>query len=283
MITLNLSGGLGNQMFQYAAGMSLADKLGTSLTLDLSEFSHYDLRDYMLGVYNLADNVKTKSGTSSKILQRLKKEIPNPKAYTEPHYHYDPSFFDLRDGASITGYFQSEKYFNEIADKVRKHFTVKRALSQNSSGIKQHINSASNPVSLHVRRGDYVSDSKTQQVHGSASEQYYKQAVALITERVGQDVQFFIFSDDSDYAQMAFDFCPQKFIIRGNDARPHEDMYLMSQCKHHILANSSFSWWGAWLNPNKDKTVIAPKLWFSAETLKEKSLADLFPPEWVTL
>ncbi|MFK7840344.1 MAG: alpha-1,2-fucosyltransferase [Bdellovibrionales bacterium] len=283
MITLNLSGGLGNQMFQYASGLALAKHNSTALKLDLSEFLHYPLRSYMLNCYKLSDEVKFNAGIKFKWLQKIKNRLPDPNKYTEPHYHYDPNFFEAKDGFSVTGYFQSENYFKAIENDIRDHFTIKENLSSSSANIEKQIKAAKHAVSLHVRRGDYVSDTKTQKVHGSASEDYYKSAVGHLIEKLGEDIHFFIFSDDTQYAQSNFDFCQQKTIVSGNDDAPHEDMYLMSQCHHNILANSSFSWWGAWLNEHKDKNVIAPAQWFSAETLKEKSIADLFPKDWIII
>lgn len=283
MITLFLSGGLGNQMFQYAAGLSLAKKNNTGLCLDLSEFAHYELRNYMLDQYDLPDNVSIKTTTGSKLALRLAKYKPGGNTYFEPHYHVDPHFFDLGENATIHGYFQSEEYFKAIEGDIRKHLTLSALLSEKSIQIAQKIKDTPIAISLHVRRGDYATNAKTQQVHGSASDAYYHQAIATAQALYGETVTFFIFSDDPDYVEKAFEFCKNKHIVRGNDAAPQEDIHLMSLCHHHILANSSFSWWGAWLNASNDKTIIAPRQWFARETLLKKNITDLFPRGWITI
>ena len=280
MITLYLSGGLGNQMFQYAAGLTLARQHGVDLKIDLSEFAQYGLRHYMLDKFALSGDVRVVPGASSKLLFRLQRVLPDPKRYVEPHYHFDQAFFDLGENARIRGYFQSEKYFARIAGDIRKNFQLSEPLSHNAGVFHDAIKKAPVAVSLHVRRGDYVSDARTQKIHGCASPAYYRQAVEMMQGRWGADTIFFIFSDDPDYAGRAFDFCTNKHIVQGNDDRPHEDMFLMSRCDHHILANSSFSWWGAWLKEDSNKTVIAPRLWFSEEKLRTTSTRDLFPAGW---
>ena len=124
---------------------------------------------------------------------------------------------------------------------------------------------------------------KTQNVHGNLSEDHYKKAITILEKKYGKNLGFFVFSDDSNYVEQAYSFIDNKVIVTGNDLMPHEDMYLMSQCNHHIIANSSFSWWGAWLNPSKDKTVIAPQNWFSPQMMKKKSTKDLIPKDWMQI
>lgn len=283
MITLNLSGGLGNQMFQYAAARALTEKHKTGLTLELNEFEYYPLRSYMLDRFKLDKNIQTVTTHQGKLKRVLNRIIPDTKTYTEPHYHYDPAFFDQGTDVNLKGYFQSPRYFEDIQGIIRDEFTLSEPLSETGQEYQTQIEGTDISVSLHVRRGDYVSDAKTQAVHGSASVEYYETAVNHIRSSYGDDIHIFIFSDDPAYVEKTFAFCPDKTIVKGNTDIPHEDMMLMAACDHHIIANSSFSWWGAWLNPKADKTVIAPKQWFSAETLKTKSTQDLFPKDWITL
>lgn len=279
MITVYLAGGLGNQMFQYAAAYALARRRHTRLQLNLSEFGRYELRSYMLDRYHLPADILVNYNGS--VWDKMAARLPVPGHYQEPHYHIDPAFFTLKDGARLHGYFQSEHYFKEFADDLRDQFTPKNPVQDTRT--QEAINQANVPVSVHMRRGDYASDAKTQQIHGCASQAYYARAMSLMQNLHGDAVTFFIFSDDPDYAQSAFSHFPGKHIVRGNPDDPHDDMQLMARCHHHVIANSSFSWWGAWLNPRTDKTVIAPRQWFAPETMRYKNTADLFPERWITL
>jgi hypothetical protein len=284
MITICLSGGLGNQMFQYAAALSLATHHHAyPLQIDLTEFQHYDLRTYALGCYNLKNTDLLELENKTRIQRILKRFLPPQNIYREPHFHYDENFFNNNNEITLNGYFQSEKYFKEIESEIRSQFTLKQPLSKKSAQEKEKITNTPVSVSLHVRRGDYVNDKKTQNTHGNLSDDYYKKAIQKIISQHGTTAEFFIFSDEPDYIEKNFDFCPNKHIVKGNNEAPHEDMHLMSCCNHHIIANSSFSWWGAWLNPDKQKTVIAPKQWFSPETLTQKSIKDLIPETWIQI
>ncbi len=283
MITIKLTGGLGNQMFQYAAALALTKELDTSLNLNITEFEHYKLRDYMLECYTLDKSVTISKSQRPKFLNKLLNKLPHPNLFVESHFHYDTAFPNLKDGTTLQGYFQSEKYFSNIEKSIRQNFSLKNPLTKNSAKTKKLIIDTPVPVSLHLRRGDYVSDAKTQSTHGCTSQNFYIRSIDIITKIYGAKAKFFIFSDDPEYAKSAFSFCKNKYIVEGNNDKPYEDMYLMSCCEHNILANSSFSWWGAWLNENKQKIVIAPRQWFSRKTILEKSTADLFPDGWITL
>jgi hypothetical protein len=137
------------------------------------------------------------------------------------------------------------------------------------------------PISVHVRRGDYLNPS-TAKFHGILGEPYYRQALARIEAAIGGGAALFVFSDDPAAAEQVLNFVPKSRLVhvRGEPERPWEDMALMARCRHHIIANSSFSWWGAWLNPFPDKVVIAPRAWFAPTELKRHNTADLYPPGW---
>lgn len=282
MVTVQLTGGLGNQMFQYAAGAALARRHGVPLCLDLSELAHDRLRDYMLDRYRLSDTVEIGDQTTPFIMLRLARLVSFGGLYVEPHYHFDPGFLNCGRDSRLYGYFQSERYFDGMAETLRDHFALKEPLSSSAASLSQKIEQAPVSVSLHVRRGDYVSDETTRKVHGSVGDDYYRRAVALMSRLHGDKAVFFIFSDDPDYADKAFSFFPDRHVVRGSDS-PHEDMHLMARCNHHIIANSSFSWWGAWLNPDPEKIVIAPRLWFARDTQLKKNTVDLYPQGWITL
>ncbi len=284
MITMRLSGGLGNQMFQFAAGLAVAKSRNTELSLDLSEFSYYDLRNYMLDCYTLSPRVSILDKVQTPLQRVFERFIPNAKIYKEQEYYFESRFTDLKDGRILEGYFQSPKYFENSQKSIRESFTLKSPLSKNSQDILTQIQNSNVAISLHIRRGDYVNDPQTQNIHGEASEVYYQNAMDLMRQIYGEDnITFFIFSDDHDYVVNNFKSNSVMYAVEGNGDHPHEDMALMSKCDHHILANSSFSWWGAWLNASNDKTVIAPKLWFARQTLIKKSIIDLCPEGWISL
>lgn len=283
-IQTRIIGGLGNQIFQFAAGYALARHKKTDLVLDVSAFQSYDLRDFLLNHFTLPDNVTIQNPKQkSKLEKVIQKLLPPNGVYKEPYYHFNNDFFDLNDDVVIEGYFQSEKYFQDYSDDIRSIFQLKNPISENSLQFKSEIEKANISVSLHVRRGDYITNPEAQKTHGSLGEIYYKNAIALIERLYGLNVTYFIFSDDMDYINNYYAYLNNKVIVSGNDKRPWEDMYLMSLCNHHILANSSFSWWGAWLNEKKDKTVIAPKMWFTSAQLAQSNHCDLYPEGWIIL
>lgn len=291
VIRVRLGGGLGNQMFQYAAACSLARRNDSALLLDISAYKEYKVWPYGLDSFNLSsDRVVCRGFLNGKSLlaHNFRKiwhfcDRKIGLLYAEPHYHVDNTFWMLESPVEIAGYFQSAKYFNGIRDELLKDFVLREPFSTESAGYKQKIESSAMPVSLHVRRGDYVSNAAALETHGTSSPDYYRQAIELIREKSGTEPHFFIFSDDPEYVQEAFAFLEYKTIVRGADRRPHEDMHLMALCRHHIIANSTFSWWGAWLNPKEDKIVIAPKQWFSPVKMKENNTKDLYPEDWIVL
>ncbi len=181
----------------------------------------------------------------------------------------------------IDGYFQCEKYFCNIRSILLKEFTLKSSLSSYSSSLKKNIESFENTVSLHVRRGDYVSNKVFSDVHGTCNLDYYKKAIEYISKEF-EDIKFFVFSDDIAWTKENIDIENVIYVDSEENRIPHEDMYLMSLCSHNIIANSSFSWWGAWLNQNNEKIVIAPKRWFSDDKMQNQSL-DIVPSSWIRI
>lgn len=293
MIIVHITGGVGNQMFQYALGYSLSQTLSYKLKLDISEFDDYDLhlRNYELGLFDIEVDVATmyevqrlkekKKNILAAIFRKLKINII-PIAtgyYQEPHYHFDENIFNIQGDTYIQGYWQSEKYFKEYRDDVLKQFTLKKEIHTKTKEYLQKINKTE-AISLHVRRGDYVSSEHSSKIHGTCSLDYYKNAIIHI-EKSTKNPHFFIFSDDLDWAKANLTFIDNKtFVELDKNIPDQEEMYLMSKCQHNIIANSSFSWWGAWLNQNADKIVIAPKQWFLDSSMNIK---DLIPDDWVCL
>ena len=291
MIIVNIIGGLGNQMFQYAIGKAIAIKSKQKLKLDTTSFQHYTLRNYELDVFNIDTEIASKEEINHlkynkpSFVEKLyiilnKKSLPlKNRYYKEKKFQFDTEILSLRQSIYLEGYWQSEKYFITHKDILIKEFTPKKEISHQSS-LFHKMMQAKTSVSLHIRRGDYVNNPTTNSFHGTCSLDYYKNAVSFITKKI-DNPHFFIFSDDLIWAKENLNFITQiTFVELNKDIPDYEEMYLMSQCKHNIIANSSFSWWGAWLNQNSDKIVISPKKWFRDKTV---DTIDLIPSSWIRL
>lgn len=293
MVIVNIIGGLGNQMFQYAAGRALALARRQPLRLDISGFTGYGLHQgfelqrifHCNAEIAMAAEVREILGWRSfpgikRVLARPGFEaIRGRGLVVEPHFHYWPGMRGVSGAAYLQGYWQSEKYFCDAAEVIRADFTFRHAFSEANAELAARI-CQTMAVGLHVRRGDYVSNPKTHAAHGLCSPDYYRAAVRYIAERV-EAPEFFVFSDDIAWARDNMDVgFPCHYIDHNRGTESYNDMRLMSLCRHHILANSSFSWWGAWLNPRTDKVVVAPARWFAGE---DRRVEDLFPEGWVRL
>jgi hypothetical protein len=291
MIIVRIIGGLGNQMFQYAAGRRLAAIHNTALKLDISDFADYNLHRYGLSVFNIKESFATpeevqllkesESGSLKKMFENL---LRRPSKLEKTHiretqYHFDPQILALPNSIYLDGYWQSEKYFADIADSIKNEFTVRLPQTGTNLELAQKISSCDS-VSLHVRRGDYVTDAKTNTIHGTCDLEYYERCIENLVQKIHHPC-FFIFSDDPDWAarnlKMAY---PATFIGHNGPEKNYEDLRLMSQCRHHIIANSSFSWWGAWLGQHQETIVCAPKRWFNSPSFNTK---DLLPQTWVRI
>ncbi|EHU4794483.1 alpha-1,2-fucosyltransferase [Vibrio vulnificus] len=279
MITIKLTGGLGNQMFQYATALSLAIKKGTNVTLDISEFKIYNLRNYELDKYNISSNTTSKSSIIARIVKKIKAKSFFKKRYLfEQSLEYIDNVESVGENVYLDGYFQSELYFLDIKEKLIEEFQLKNDLSSYAAQIESEITHSNyTTVSLHVRRGDYVTNSYTNSVHGVCSLSYYHSAIKRL-ESTFDDIHYYIFSDDIAWVKENLPLANATYIEGDNSRVPHEDIYLMSCCQHNIIANSSFSWWGGWLNTNLDKVVIAPNNWF-----KKNIRNNIIPSDWVKL
>jgi len=292
MVVTNLIGGLGNQMFQYAAGRALSLQYKTPLRLDISGFANYGLHQgfELHRVFNCSAEVASKTdvrrtlGWQSLPFVRRVLLRPSMAAFRhenyiiEPHFYYWPSFHQLTKDSYLQGYWQSEKYFTDVATQIREDFTFKLPMKNKDAELVLDMNQL-NSVSLHVRRGDYASNPEATSVHGLCSIEYYQMAIKYISERVHLP-NLYIFSDDIAWVKnnLKIDF-PHHYINHNHGAESFNDMRLMSLCKHHIIANSSFSWWGAWLNASVDKIVVAPHRWFAIDADE----SDLIPSGWTRL
>lgn len=289
MIVTRLIGGLGNQMFQYAAGLGLASRLSAELVVDKTwlegEGQHYTTpRQYELGPFCLEERfasprlverfLRRGEGGLSRLRARTKIAPATVLRQQEPAF--DTRFETLTGDVLLVGYWQSEKYFADCAEAIRAAFALKNEPSQRNRDLITQLN-ATNSLSLHVRRGDYASHEETGRFHGLMPVSYYREAVELVTEKAGR-VEIFVFSDDIDWCKHELEIPGQTLHFVDHNTRGSEDMRLMSCCRHHILANSSFSWWGAWLNPDPEKIVVAPARWFQDLSL---DTSDLLPESWL--
>jgi Glycosyl transferase family 11 len=288
LIISRLNGGLGNQMFQFAAARALGLRTGAVLKLDVSAFARDQLRDFDLAPYALSATTPLATGAELAACEQKKprglalvgKSLGFGKAaipaMREAHFHFDPGLAAATVPAYLTGYWQSERYFTAHADQIRRDFAPIAPLEPENAALAEVIR-ASAAVSLHVRRGDYVSDTRTQAVHGVCGIDYYARAMDRV-EALVPSPHYIVFSDDPDWTRANLTSPhPMTFVTVNPPARGYRDMQLMSMCRHHIIANSSFSWWGAWLNPRLDKTVIAPARWFASG---DKDTRDLLPAAW---
>jgi hypothetical protein len=287
-VITRLNGGLGNQMFQYAAGRALAERLAVPLKIDISEFETYLLRRFELDQFNIDSKMATQEELANFIINpsRFQRKCSrlaisfgldlNKFAFKEVKFSYDSSFENIRYPMYLNGYWQSEKYFNSAENKLRGEFSLVDKPDEISQKILEEI-LQSTAISLHIRRGDYITNLSAAAVHGVCPLDYYYSAVRYLTAHV-QNPFFFVFSDDPQWAKdnLKIDY-PVKFVEGNGTDRGVEDMWLMKSCNHHIIANSSFSWWAAWLNNRQDKIVIAPRVWFLDKKIDTK---DLIPEQW---
>lgn len=279
MVIVQIIGGLGNQMFQYAFYKSLQDK-GIKVYADLSDFEQYTLHNgYELErIFSLKVKKPSKfllnlfrPNQSKWIFRKLKRFLNLKKTYRveENEFCFDASFLN-NTNHYYSGYWQNEGYFLNIADKIRYDFKFPEIAGiENQTVLQQIINTES--VAIHVRRGDYLKNSL---LGGICDLDYYEQAILSVNSKI-KDAQFFVFSDDMAWCRQNLNLKNATYIDWNKGSNSYLDMQLMSNCNHNIIANSSFSWWGAWLNNNKAKIVVAPKKWIN------DSISTLALKEWI--
>jgi hypothetical protein len=282
MIIANISGGLGNQLFQYAAAKALALHHNVELKLDISHFEEKSLRKFELDNFNCQPSIATAEELlpfrKKSIIYRAAQKLLPPhkrKPFKQPGFEYYPRFLEAPSNTYLKGNWQSEKYFMNIQDVLRSEFVVSPKLVAHLKNKSIEMENE-HSVSVHIRRGDYLNPS-TLKYHGVLPVEYYKNAIAKI-QSSGKDYKFYFFSDDIEWTKnnLVYDF-PHEHISNVITKNHFEDFYLMSSCRNNIIANSSFSWWCARLNPNPEKIVVAPKKWFNEARANTK---DLIPAEW---
>lgn len=288
MIIAKIAGGLGNQIFQYAAGRSLAIANNCELKLDLSWFELFKLHNgYELNRFAIKAEIASAKEVSqvvrcqSKWIKALRKKIgwSNKAHFVEYGFSFRPEFMKLTQPVYIEGHWQSYKYFESISPIICTELQPINPLSDASLQIAEQITKV-DAVSIHVRRGDYVANKVINKVHGVIGVDYYMLAIQHIRKTIPSP-HFYVFSDDLEWAINYLGLKDEAtFVSHNKEASSYEDMRLMSLCKHNIIANSSFSWWGAWLNHSKNKIVIYPKKWFNDPS---KNISDLTPVTWIPI
>ena len=292
MIIIKLKGGLGNQMFQYAFGKSLASHYGCDLFFDVDDYKEnkkrniiHTQRSYELFIYNnalvrpVAQEIKRKL-LGNRLINyiRYKLNINRKSLYQEKTFSYNNEVFKLQTPLYLIGYWQSQQYFYNIRKSIRQdfQFNYENIGTKNEEillKIKENIFS----VSLHVRRGDYLIEN----IYIASTLEYYLDAIQIIKKTIPNPI-FFLFSDDPQWVEEKLVPLLENCILLDWNVKEVSwmDMMLMSNCSHHIIANSSFSWWGAWLGANLNKIVIAPKKWFFDDKI---NTADLYPKDWILI
>lgn len=291
MIIVNLKGGLGNQMFQYAAGRRLAEACGTELKLDRTFLSkgqykaNVTLRNYELSIFNVEENFATHAEVRR--FKNLKNVLMNKffpgfignKYVKEKFFHFDPRIMSLGNNRYLDGHWMSEKYFADIQPVIKQDFSFRNKVINDAKNLHAKI-VRTNSVCLQVRRGDYIKNPEIARVHLTTSLDYFSRAIATIKDQISSPV-FFVFSDDIEWCYEHLNTLDNMHFVekelRNKGTTNSDYLQLMIACKHFIISNSTFGWWGAWLSENKTKIVIAPKKWFN---ISSAVTTDIYPYSW---
>ena len=269
-VAVRLEGGLGNQMFQYAAGWTVASRLRCRLVLDTSGLHAKGLRTFRpfgLDAFRIEAEVDTLGRRALRACTPVR----------EPGFRHAEGLLESAGpGSRLQGYWQSERYFVTERAALRRHFTLRQPPDERTLRLAERIRAAPDAASVHFRRGDYVNDLQTARYHGSCSLSYYRDCLQDL-RRSHPGLTLFLFSDEPDWVRENVPFDAPGEIVAGDAGAPARDLWLMSLCRHHVLANSSFSWWGAWLGERAGRT-LAPARWFTeAAGLDDR---DLVPASW---
>ncbi len=301
MIIIQLIGGLGSQMSQYAYAKALKSK-GYDVKIDTSAYETYKTHKYELGNYNIDIETSTKqenmelkkynfvaralsyNQTSNfflKFLNKIGLKSYMETVIKEQSHLFDEDLLKVTDGAYIIGDFKSEKYFKNIKGDLLEQFSLKKEPSSYLQKMELKIKTEKKSCFVHIRRGDYINNAKVRKIHGVCSIDYYQNAVEYVSSKVN-DLHFFVFSNDITWCEKNLNIKNVTYMKNAERHSPNEDIYLMSLCNHSIIDHSNFCWWGAWLNKNQNSIVIAPKRWFS-EDLYQKQSYDIYCESWIKL
>ena len=283
-VTVGVLGGLGNQMFQYATARAVAHRNAVPLRLDLRAFDANTLLKPGLHRWNIdardatPEELRRHRRWSIDLARRVRPLGRALRCHAETSLAFDPQVMHLKAPVHLSGYFQSERYFAEIRHLLMDQFSPRLPLLPAHRAMAEAA-AASPSISVHVRRGDYVSEARNVAVHGSCSVDYYSRAIEMLHARYGPATCYF-FSDDLDWVRQHLPRPAHAVYVEGNADAPEVDIHLMAACHHHVCANSSFSWWGAWLGRHPEKCVVAPAHWFA---LSRHDAVDLVPAAWLRL
>jgi hypothetical protein len=290
MIVVELQGGLGNQLFQYALGRHLAVLNHAQLYLDTGYLNdrgkrkNFTFRTFDLDIFNIdaalaPENISQKYGLHKSFFHKISKRFVAPKPFRfigEPKFSFNPEILTLPDNVYLNGYWQSEKYFAAITEIIQKDFTLKLSLCAQIQQLQHKIENC-NAVCLHVRRGDFVKNG----MHGTLGMEYYGKAALMMEQKTTNPV-FYIFSDDINWCRDNIQLTGKVIFVgdefAGEKSAGH--FVLMKACHHFIIPNSSFGWWAAWLGNYPGKIVTAPNTWFHNSHWDTK---DIIPSNWITL
>lgn len=291
-VIARIEGGLGNQLFQYAAARSLADRLGCGLALDLRGLVQNGDRPFQLDLYRIRAEIATpellaslpdwRSTRWGRIRSALSLTMPalcSFPVFWPRSFAHDPRFEQITLPVYLVGYWQSEKYFAWNRAQLLHDIQLRASLPAAFASLQERI-SATHSVALHIRRGDYVSNAAAAQFHGLCDMGYYQRAVQALQDE-HPDIEVFVFSDEPDWARAHLQLTVPMHVVDANPPdQGHIDMELMRQCRHHVIANSSFSWWGAWRCESPGQRVYAPSRWFADPGV---DTSDVIPARWTRL
>ena len=289
MIIVKLKGGLGNQMFQAAFGYVMAKKQSQSLYLDTSYFRDKNLqgvtlRDYELDVFDSHFRILSplKKWVICRTLDFTKTFSKSFSAGILNEQSYNQSAPSENIVTKLDGYWQQAENYSNHKKQLNELFTFKNPINSVNENLIKEMDAVES-VSIHIRRGDYVKDTKTNNFHGTPKLDYYQKGLNTILAKKTV-TQCYIFTDEPDWVKKHFPALsiPYQIISHNTGKESFEDMRLMSLCKHNIIANSSFSWWGAWLNKSPDKIVVAPKQWYAESSMKKAS-EIITPDDWLRI
>lgn len=286
MIICKISGGLGNQLFQYALGRVISIRSKQPLKLDISAFEHlsrnkYSVRHFELRHFNISAEIATQEEVARYkypfgVLSRISRGL-QARIWRHRNIGFRPSILKRKD-CYLEGYWQSEKYFIDYGDLIREDLTPRVPFGKQAQEIENRIIAAGCPVSLHIRRGDNAYNSDSMKKFGTPPTSYYLEGPKRVADMASDDIQVFVFSDDIAWARDNVKLEYETIYVSGDGIADWEEIMLMARCDHHVIANSTFSWWGAWLNPSPNKIVIAPHRWAN---FAEREFQDLIPDTWI--
>lgn len=286
-VIVRLVGGLGNQMFQYAAGRAVAVRNQVPLTLDLSWFGTDPERQYALAPFRINVRIRKDQNTGSvrpswveRFAGRVRRKLNLPSqgvpVFSEKSFRYDAEIETVSAPVILNGYFQSERYFSSIQQLISEEFTLQNEPKSATAELLALIH-ASDAICVHIRRGDYITNASANAYHGTCAVNYYDDGLAEVSAGL-RNPHCFVFSDDPQWVRENFKTSlPMTLVDIHGTQEAHEDLRLMRECRHFVIANSSLSWWGAWLSAREGKRVVAPKVWFKNS---ENDTSDLIPSGW---